>query len=188
MPRPRNEYLAIQERRRNVARRYLRGELQWEIARAFEVGEATVCRDLKAIHAEWLKDAVRDLDVVKSRELARIDECEREAWGAWKRSQEDAQLLRARMRAGNAETEKVTRGQAGDPRFLQIVLSCVERRCKILGMDKKADGDDHPADLTHEQRVNRVRELAARIHARAAGRGDAGGGDGTPPAPGTAGP
>ena len=26
-------------------------------------------------------------------------------------------------------------GQYGDPRFLKIALECVERRCKLLGLD-----------------------------------------------------
>jgi hypothetical protein len=27
-------------------------------------------------------------------------------------------------------------GQAGDPRFLQGVACCIDRRCKLLGLDK----------------------------------------------------
>lgn len=134
--------LVILERRKNVAKRYLRGETQWEIARAFEVDQATISTDLKAIQQEWLAQAVLDRGEWTARELARIDEVERNAWTAWSRSQEDAQVLRAKMRGQQSETEKVSKGQAGDPRYLEIVLKCVAKRCELLGLDApKTSGD-----------------------------------------------
>jgi hypothetical protein len=127
--------LALLERRKKVAARYLRGQTQWEIARAFEVEQATISNDLKAIHAEWLKEATLDRGEWTARELARIDEVERQAWAAWAKSQEDAEVLRAKRRGDVAETEKIIKGQSGDPCFLDIILKCIERRCGLLGLD-----------------------------------------------------
>lgn len=147
MPHPNNpnaSALAILERRKNVAARYVRGATQWEIARAFEVDQKTISNDLAAIRKEWLASAVRDMNEIKARELAKIDAAEAEAWKAWTKSQENAEILRARIRDGASETEKVSKGQAGDPRFLDIVLKCIKQRCEILGVlapkDPLADG------------------------------------------------
>jgi predicted transcriptional regulator len=139
---PNADNLAVLERRKKVAARYVRGETQWEIARAFEVTQSTVSADLKAIRSAWLAEAVRDLSELKARELAKIDETEAQAWRAWTKSQENAEVLRARMRGGNSETEKVSKGQAGDPRFLELILKCVQKRCEILGiLDRERDRD-----------------------------------------------
>lgn len=137
MPTDHHEQLAILERRKNVAARYIRGESQWQIARAFEVDQKTVSRDLQAVRAEWLKEAVRDMDEVKAKELAKIDATEAEAWKGWLKSQENAEVIKQRTSGEGEEetsvTEKVIKGQAGDPRFLEIILKCVQRRCEILG-------------------------------------------------------
>lgn len=134
MPPHDHDPLQVLERRSRVAARYLRGETQWQIARAFEVDQATISRDLAAIRKEWRASAVRDMDEIKARELAKIDEAEAQAWRAWTKSQENAEVLRARVRGNTSETEKVSKGQAGDPRFLDLVLKCVEKRCLILGV------------------------------------------------------
>ncbi len=137
MPRPPGEKFAILDRRKNVAARYLRGQTQWEIARAFEVDQATISYDLKAIREEWLAAAVLDMDAIKAKELARIDETERQAWAAWAKSQENAETKRDRTASNGNTTERISKGQAGDPRFLEIVLKCVAKRCEIFGLIAK---------------------------------------------------
>jgi len=37
--------------------------------------------------------------------------------------------------------ERTVKGQAGDPRFLTGVQWCIERRCKILGIDAVIAGE-----------------------------------------------
>lgn len=165
MPRVDTEVLA---RRTEVARRYLQGEMQEEIARAFGVTQGQISHDLKAIRAAWLASAVRDFDAAKAEELARIDEVERAAWEGWKRSQEEKQVATQEKSEdplvytdarGEPQIKQKTRqrislrkeGQAGSPAFLQVILTCIERRCKILGLDAptrfKIDWDN----LTEEQ-------------------------------------
>src|SRR5438876_1219348 len=108
------QQLEILERRTHVARRWMRGEPQHEIAQAFEVDRSTISHDLTAIRAEWLSRATGHYDKRQAEELARVDECERQAWAAWARSQEPAETLRARRAGGTETTEKVSKGQAGD--------------------------------------------------------------------------
>jgi hypothetical protein len=172
---PAGAALAILERRKNVAARYVRGATQWEIARAFEVDQKTISNDLAAIRKEWLAGAVRDMDEIKARELAKIDACEAEAWKAWTKSQENAEILRARMRGQESQTEKVSKGQAGDPRFLDVVLKCVEKRCQILGV----------YDEVFARQLADLRRQIEQLEREAAdnnGDGPGGGAGGTPPA------
>lgn len=167
------EKLAILERRKNVARRYIRGELQHEIACAFEVDVSTISRDLKAIQAEWMAQAVLDRGEWTARELAKIDEVERNAWVAWAKSQENAEVLRAKLRGGTSETEKVSKGQAGDPRHLEIVLKCVTKRCELLGLPyipEAASNDGGGLDDAQQAAaLNKIHDRARAYLAKAAG-------------------
>jgi hypothetical protein len=168
---------AVLERRREVARRYSRGEAQWEIARALRVNAATITRDLDAVRKEWRAEALGDLGKVVAEQLARIDECERQAWAGWAKSQENAETLRAKKRGDVAETEKVSKGQAGDPRFLDVVLRCVERRCKLLGIEPPAQRNQslhfHLAGMSDDDLERRIEELQGRATRIAKGAGAA---------------
>src|SRR5262249_783018 len=125
-PHRRQKHLAILERRQKVAKRYLQGQTQAEIACAFEVDQATICRDLREVQREWLTSAALDRGVWTARELAKIDEVERLAWQGFAKSQENAEVLRARTYGDKSETEKIVRGQAGDAAFLQVILTCIK--------------------------------------------------------------
>lgn len=135
----RREPAQIARDRRRIADLYLQGKLQAEIADEIGVDQSTVSRDLRALHREWLRLALTDFDKAKARELAKIDKLEREYWVAWQRSCEDAETVvqKAVETAGaiRKEATKTEKGQAGDPRFLQGVQWCIERRCKIMGVD-----------------------------------------------------
>lgn len=140
MPRVDTETLA---RRDEVARRYLQGQTQAEIAAAFGLSQQQISLDLKAVRAAWLASAIRDFDQARAIELARIDEVERAAWDGWRRSMQDKEVstqegVGARDPQGRPIITKVTarkEGQAGSPAFLNTVLTCIERRCSILGLD-----------------------------------------------------
>jgi transcriptional regulator with XRE-family HTH domain len=142
----------VEYRRQQVATRYLRGELQSEIARVFGVSQQQISQDLKAIRSAWLASAIRDFDALKAEELARVDTVEREAWAAWTRSQTDKQIAIQEQyddpvttkdeKGRTAITSKVRKhaslrkeGQTGAPSFLEIILKCIAKRCEILGLD-----------------------------------------------------
>lgn len=129
--------------REQIAARYLRGEYQVDIARALGISQQQVSYDLKAIRAAWLAAAVRDFDALKAQELAKIDAVEREYWLAWERSQKDKEIATQEGGEVDPQTKKPRikkvslrkEGQAGNPAFLAGVLTCIERRCAILGLD-----------------------------------------------------
>jgi predicted transcriptional regulator len=142
--------------RRRIANLYLQGWLQADIAVELGISPATVSRDLKALQGEWRQSSLIDIDAAKSKELAKVDRLEREYWTAWERSCQDAETVTQKtkgtvQRRQNedgtfvseqpAEAAKTTKGQAGDPRFLNGVQWCIERRCTILGIDAPREVD-----------------------------------------------
>ena len=184
MPQPPGDRLAILERRKNVAARYVRGQTQWEIARAFEVDQGTISRDLAAIRAEWLESSLRDFGALKAEQLAKIDAVEQSAWQGWLKSQENAETLRAEVNDGRQRSAKISKGQAGDPRFLTIVLDCVRRRCEILGLDAQnehARATNALADYLKAMSDEQVDGELARLEALRTGRTADGGAVLVPP-------
>lgn len=138
------ETIELMKRRQAIAERYLRGEYQTTIAADLGINQAQVSRDLKVMRDLWLASAIRDFDAAKAQELAKIDEVERAAWVAWNRSTQDkevsiqetdgtldAQTKKPKMKKVSLRKE----GQAGAPAFLSVILTCIERRCAILGLD-----------------------------------------------------
>lgn len=69
---------AVAERRRKVAALDLRHVDQVDIARQLDVDQSTVSRDLAALRAEWRAAAVADTDERAARELAELDDMERD--------------------------------------------------------------------------------------------------------------
>jgi len=142
----RREPAQIARDRLRIADLYLKGRLQVDIAEEVGVTQATVSRDLKVLHQEWLEDAKIDFDKAKAKEIAKIDNLERIYHAAWERSCEDAETVRkkkSQVGEGSEHKEMVTiaKGQAGDPRFLAGVQWCIDRRCKVLGIDAPAKTD-----------------------------------------------
>ncbi len=147
MPRSPAEDLRIESRRLKAAELYLRGTRSLtRIAQELGVDKSQISRDFKHIRQLWQDAYIEDLNAAKQEELARIAEIENKAWLAWDRSCQNAETMEVTgtSQAGKGKPEKVrkvTRDQAGDPRFLAIVLDCVKLRCEILGLPapKKLD-------------------------------------------------
>jgi hypothetical protein len=138
-----------------IAERYLRGESQASIAEHLNVTQQQVSQDLKVIQKRWQKAVVAKIDTAKAKELAKIDLLEQTYWNAWfdskspKKSSSTevfdlAELLSDGGQVKKHKTTEKTEQRDGNPAFLQGIQSCIERRCKILGIDapiKHADAD-----------------------------------------------
>ncbi len=132
--------LATEDRRREAARLYREGHTQAAIADRLGVHQGTVSKDLEAVRAEWAAAAAADVGVVKARELAKLDAMEAELWEAWRRSVGEHVKQTRTTTPGPGDTVRVEVSEvreelAGDPRYLAQIRDCVERRCKILGLD-----------------------------------------------------
>lgn len=121
-----------------IARLYLAGRVQTEIAAELGLDQSQISRELRTIQEEWRQRYAAEIEALKARELARIDELERVAWDAWERSKvakvereqtdrpaDDGRLI-------PAEATVVTTTSVGDTRYLDKVQWCIEQRCKIL--------------------------------------------------------
>jgi predicted transcriptional regulator len=143
----------ITNRRQEVARLYLRGMYQTDIAVELSVDQATVSRDLAELRKEWLQSALVDLNEAKAKELAKIDQLEVTCWAAWERSKENAEVETVEQigvksktaKKGDKEEFTITperikknkrvEGQSGNPSFLAGIQWCINKRCEILGLD-----------------------------------------------------
>jgi len=131
----------ITSRRREVARLYCKGWTQPEIAEQLDVHQSTISRDLKDLRKDWLASALMDINEAKARELTKIDILELEYWDAWHRSV--GENIRETSKAKGPAQGKPTKMEktivkdrlVGDPRFLAGVQWCIDKRCKIMGLD-----------------------------------------------------
>jgi IS30 family transposase len=74
--------LALLERRKAIAEKYLSGLIQWEIARDLNLNQGTISRELKALRREWMERKSGAFEQFQAQELARIDALERTYWDA----------------------------------------------------------------------------------------------------------
>lgn len=121
-----------------IAELYCKGKTQAEIAEALGLSRQQIGYDLRDIQNRWERIAAKELGRRKGRELARIDHLERVAWEAWARSCQDAKGTHVKtVRRGDGQDittlEKTTKGQCGDPRFLERVAWCIAQRLEIMG-------------------------------------------------------
>jgi hypothetical protein len=151
--------LAIAQRRQQVARLYLQGQGQTEIALELAMGQSTVSKDLHHIHTAWRESAIRDFDAQRDLEIARLNHIEREAWSAWERSQQPAVTTITSGAARAKNTKRISRNQCGNPRFLELALRASEERRKLLGLDaplKIAPVNPDGRPLNSEQRRTHI--------------------------------
>lgn len=119
---------------------YMKGKTHWQIAQALNaryypenpLDRRMVSYDIQKLIEEWKKRFTTEIAERKSIELEKIDNLEREYWDAWERSKDPAKT--ATQRAG--DITQTVKDQDGDPRFLQGVQWCIERRIKLFGLDE----------------------------------------------------
>lgn len=125
--------------RRRIADLYLKGWLQADIAEELDIDQSTVSRDIQAIHSVWAESTLIDFDEAKQREIAKVDHLEREYWQAWEASKQEKMSTAtetATTKDGKRDKAQIKREERnGDPRYLSGVQWCIEKRCKILGID-----------------------------------------------------
>ncbi len=135
MPLQPSKRLALLQRRQQVAELYLRSWTQTAIAEHLGVAQPTICEDLKRIRQQWRDSAIRDFDAAREEELQKLDLLEREAWAAWKRSQEPAESTKVVQDGSGKRAQKTVEHPVGDPRYLEQVQKCIAARRALLGLD-----------------------------------------------------
>jgi len=161
MAAPKRTAFQIERDRRDIADLYLQGWTQARITesinadedRDYQLSRRMIGYDLKALQEAWRESSLIDIDEAKARELAKVDRLEREYWTAWERSRKDIVIV---TQAGKMPPKgedgapdrvtRITKPQEGNPRFLAGVQWCIDRRCKIIGVDA-------PAEMKHSGAV-----------------------------------
>ncbi len=140
------------EKKRDLARiadLYLDGKEQSEIAEIIGLTQQQVSYDLKKVQAQWLQNTTMNLDAHKAEEIAKTLQTERMYRDIYHKSLNDFKAQTATLRTekpdGKKDKEKDkplpviqvihTENRNGDPRALDGILKCIERRCKLLGLD-----------------------------------------------------
>lgn len=135
---------------------YLKGWRQIDIAEELGLSRQQIGYDIKTIQKRWRESTAINMDEAKQRELSRIDELEREYWLAWEKSKNERVMARQEKSAKDtiARASMVKEQRDGNPAFLAGVMSCIDRRCKLLGLDapiKTQNFDIDLSKLTNEQ-------------------------------------
>lgn len=142
----------IAKRRIRVAELLLQGQTYRQIGDALKVKSTqTIHKDVAAILIDWQAEQKHNVDEWVALELGKVGRIESQAWEAWERSQRDAETVATEtttitLRAGRGQSAmevpalqtregRTVKGQVGDPRFLDVALRCVARRCELLGLD-----------------------------------------------------
>ena len=118
-----------------LAALYLQGKSQVEIALELRISQPQVSRDLATLQRRWLASSLLDFDAARARELARIAHLERVYWQSWERSTQDRGRAAPERPAAGAEDREPLSGNAA---FLAGVRWCIDRRCRVLGLDAAA--------------------------------------------------
>jgi hypothetical protein len=161
----RHKLLAVLKRREHVADLYLKGWTQVAIAAECGVAQSRISVDLAKIREAWLNSAIRDFNVLRERELQRIDRVEREAWAAWERSQQPAQSAVVTGEDITKRTKKSVHQKYGDPRFLDIVHKCIAQRRAMLGLDMVIVDAPPPEKLTPLEDLEKQRAETTAMNA-----------------------
>lgn len=168
-----------------VAEMYLKGRTMADIADELGASINMVNYDLREVRKRWRTSAVRDFDAHREEQLARLDLIEAAAWREWERSCDD---YHKRVEQGDELVEPMvdddgenveaptkfvrteTGGQTGDPRYMNVILSTVERRCKLLGLDAPTkvaptnpEGDKPYQAMSEPELDQRIAELLQKL-------------------------
>lgn len=137
--------------RRNYTYREIQAEVMKRLGlQAYSI--ATVKKDVDRLLKEWQENRLKDTEQRVTSELARIDLVIKEAWEMWDKSKEDYERKKGKQKGvpkfdeQGVQVAVVTTYQEmqneeyrakGDARYLDIIIRCIERRCKLLGLDKE---------------------------------------------------
>lgn len=182
MAAPKRTEFEAERDRELIARLYLRGKSQQAITDDLNtqyyqnnpISRHQISYDIRLIIERWERSAVNHIEQRKAQELAKLNEIEAAAWDGFERSlQNKEETIKGTTPKGHQDITKIV-GQAGDPRYLDIALKCVDKRCQILGLDaptKIAPTDptgqkEYSGAMSDEERAARIAAILSQVQQR----------------------
>lgn len=159
-------------RRDRVAEMLLRGICnQGEIAKEFGVSRTTISRDIATIERQWHRETMRNYDAYKAKQLRELEEVKHEAWTAWNESRSKFHKIVSKTNGGKrgkskpGEITTTVEERCGDPRFLSVVLDCIDKQSELAGLkiQKLAMTDPSGTREFGEQLMDKIASLAEEI-------------------------
>ena len=116
-----------------------RGQRQWQIAEAIGITDRQFRYDLKTLENRWRAETSAGMAAHKEAQLARIEELFKTYWESWENSLSEKQTTSTEQSDSDAGARRKAaikkENRDGNPAFLAGILACIEKRCKILGLD-----------------------------------------------------
>jgi hypothetical protein len=137
--------------RENMSRSEISNEIAKE--RPYTISAIQVDYDVKELLSRWRDAYLDDIDVLKGRELQRIDQLESAYWDSYERSLKGINTYKEDMTESGVdmlgiddsseEKKRVKRfvsrkfqdERDGESRFLNGIQWCINKRCEILGLN-----------------------------------------------------
>jgi len=153
-------------KRRDIVRKlYIQGNPVSAIAKILGSPLTCIKDDIAKIQSDWREAGTIEWSEHVDRQLARLDMLEQQAWNAWESSQqeENHEVLdfkdmtpaeRKKIKKSLSKGDSVTatfnwtvkkHKSRGNPQFLNVILSVIRERSKLLGLDK-INTDDGAVD------------------------------------------
>jgi hypothetical protein len=150
-----------------IARLYLEGKTLPMISAATRLSITTIKRDLRKIRERWLAASAQTFAERRAVELKRIDQLEAEAWRAWEESKQPAIATKVRsggngQGAASKETSITRSPREGDASYMEVVVSCIDKRCRIYGLYAPSRISPAEADTLLDQLIDEEAERQAR--------------------------
>lgn len=120
---------------------------QVQIAEHLALSQPTISRALTSIYKQWESDAIQKIDTLKMRELEKLDMIERTLWKAWEASiGETTKKKVSKIETPNASGTSNNRQRVeisqefenGNPQYIKLILECVDKRARLLGLNLDA--------------------------------------------------
>ena len=132
------------DRRRQVARLLAMqgGMTGKEVAETIGISESTASRDIAAVKKLWREEMIEHVDVMVARDLAELGMVKQEAWWCYQQSIENGEetVTETVLADGKEIVTTVKTNPKADLHALKLVQSCIEKKRKILGLDKEGAG------------------------------------------------
>ena len=113
-----------------------------EVAETIGISESTASRDIAAVKKLWREEMIEHVDVMVARDLAELGMVKQEAWWCYEQSVANGEHTETEtvLADGKTITTTVTSNPKADLNALKLVQSCIEKKRKILGLDKEGAG------------------------------------------------